>query len=138
MNFVLQDSLRVRERSSFLVRAALLALLAFAGGCGMCGNEIGYETKSPSGKWRAVAFERDCGATTRSTTEISVLQGSQPLPNEPGNIFSAEDDFPVRMEWKSDQILQTTYPPEHAISSGARFLESRLNSWKAQLDRFPA
>jgi hypothetical protein len=111
MSLVLQSSFRVHARSSFPFKAALLALLAFAVGCGMCGNEIGYETKSPSGKWRAVAFERDCGATTRATTQISVLQGSQQLPNEPGNIFSAEGGFPVKMEWKSDQELQITYPP---------------------------
>jgi hypothetical protein len=104
-------------------RCTLTALaslfLIFAAGCGMCGNEIGYESRSPNGEWKAVAFERDCGATTRATTQVSVLQGSQSLPNEPGNIFSADGNFPVRMEWKSDQELQITYPPgTHNVVEG--------------------
>ncbi len=85
-------------------------------GCGLCGNEMGYEEVSPNGKLKAVVFERDCGATTRATTQISVLRKSEPLPNEAGNIFVVKDNPLIRMEWRPDAELLVTYPPGTNVS----------------------
>jgi len=85
-------------------------------GCGLCGNETDYEEVSPDGKLKAVVFERDCGATTRATTQISVLRKSEPLPNEAGNIFIAKGHSLIRMQWRSDTELLITYPPGTNVS----------------------
>jgi hypothetical protein len=37
-----------------------------------------------------VVFERDCGATTDSSTQASVLEAQVAMPNEAGNVFVAK------------------------------------------------
>jgi hypothetical protein len=79
------------------IHIAVLTLLAmFEISClnlaGGCGNEILKEVRSPSGKTKAVVFQRDCGATTGFSTQVSVLRSDQQLPNEGGNVFVADTD----------------------------------------------
>ena len=60
--------------------AAFIVLLAFAIyglselGENLCGNEIIEEIKSPDNKYKLVIFQRDCGATTGFSTQISILK----------------------------------------------------------------
>jgi hypothetical protein len=58
----------------------------------MCGNEILAELPAPDNRHRAVVFQRDCGATTGFSTQVSVLRGSRSLPNDGGNVFIADTD----------------------------------------------
>jgi hypothetical protein len=76
----------------------------------MCGNTIRYEQKSPGGKLKAVVFERDCGATTGLTTQVSIIAGNVILQNQSGNLFIAKGDLAIRLDWKSDGELVLTYP----------------------------
>jgi hypothetical protein len=62
---------------------------------GDCANEILNEVRSPTGKMKAVVFQRDCGATTGFSTQVSVLQSDQQLPNEGGNVFVADTDHGI-------------------------------------------
>lgn len=55
---------------------------------GMCGNYIHSQTASPDKKYEAVIFQRDCGATTGFSTQVSIIKLGSELDNEPGNIFS--------------------------------------------------
>lgn len=57
---------------------------------GDCGNELLREVLSPDRKLKAVTFQRDCGATTGFTIQISVLSAGEKLPNEGGNVFVAD------------------------------------------------
>jgi hypothetical protein len=96
--------------------------LASAVGCNenLCGNQIAQEVASPSGTFRAVVFERDCGATTGFSTQISILPATARLTNETGNIFVAEDKqgvpldshgvVHIMVEWKGDHALIISYP----------------------------
>jgi|KBSMisStaDraftv2_1062788.scaffolds.fasta_scaffold492127_2 hypothetical protein len=56
----------------------------------MCGNEVLSEQLSPNGKLKVVIFERDCGATTRATTQASIVDVRADLPRGGGNIFVAD------------------------------------------------
>jgi hypothetical protein len=47
---------------------------------------------SPDGRWEAVLYERDCGATTDFATHLSLLRARAKLPNKPGNLFTADSD----------------------------------------------
>ena len=76
-------------------------IVAVVGGCAfllhslakdMCGNEILSELPSPDRNLKAITFQRDCGATTGFSTQLSVLKSSETLPNEPGNIVAADND----------------------------------------------
>jgi hypothetical protein len=55
----------------------------------MCGNQILSESSSPDQTYRVVVFQRDCGATTGFSTQVSVLKAMEKLPNESGNLFIA-------------------------------------------------
>ena len=96
------------------------------GGCGLCNNDIVSEIKSPSGKYRVVIFERDCGATTGFSTQISLLQSFRGDPWGGGNVFIADDNdgavplgakgvMDVRVQWQSDSALKIIYPSKAQI-----------------------
>lgn len=74
----------------------------------LCGNEVMQETASPDGTRRAIVFQRDCGATTGFSTQVSIIGASDDLPNEPGNTFII-DDHPsqrgVTLRWADDSTL---------------------------------
>lgn len=56
-----------------------------------CQNTAAARSVSPDGKHVAVLFERDCGATTGFSTQISVLDAGENLSGS-GNTFIADDD----------------------------------------------
>jgi hypothetical protein len=56
-----------------------------------CGNKIEQTINYPDGAFRAVVFERDCGATTGFSTQISMLARGDELRNKGGNAFDADD-----------------------------------------------
>jgi len=60
---------------------------------GMCGNKIIQSIESPDSIRKVVVFERDCGATTDFSTQISIIKNGEHLENESGNIFSADSDY---------------------------------------------
>lgn len=83
---------------------------------GDCGNEPISETPSPDKSLKAVIFQRDCGATTGFSKQVSILPANQSLPNESGNALVADTDHgkapsgpgggpEVIAEWKSSREL---------------------------------
>src|SRR5207248_272863 len=58
---------------------------------GMCGNQVLAEYPSPDGRMKVTVFQRDCGATTRSSTQASLMTSRRTLPAGGGNIFVADD-----------------------------------------------
>lgn len=75
-----------------VVAVAAVAVEYVLDGSEMCGNVPITETLSPGGAHRAVVFERDCGATTGFSTQVSVLPAGGKLPNDGGNVFVADTD----------------------------------------------
>lgn len=63
------------------------ALLFYLAAGGLCDNEIYAELLSPDNRYKAVIFQRDCGATSGFSTQISILPAANTLANEYGNIF---------------------------------------------------
>ncbi len=87
--------------------------IAFVGGLmylfqGMCGNYIHKTITSPEATLKAVIFQRDCGATTGFSTQISILSATEKLSNDSGNIFSSDghpDDSAPEVSWVSEDEL---------------------------------
>ena len=79
----------------------------------ICGNEIYKQSQSPDGKFIALAFSRDCGATTGLSTQISIIPVGDNLENEPGNIFITDSPPKIvkpTMSWQPDaKTLQINF-----------------------------
>ena len=112
-----------RQVLGFLISAGCL-LLSF--GCDLCDNRIVREMLSPNDSKRVVLFERDCGATTDFSTQISILPVGQQLGTSAGNIFVADANhdivsvdshgvMAVDITWKNDQEIEITYPTRARI-----------------------
>lgn len=74
------------------VLAIIASLLMSSLSLGMCANQVIKEVVSPDGKRKVVLFRRDCGATTDFSTQASVLTVGTSLPNDGGNVFSADSN----------------------------------------------
>lgn len=92
----------------------------------LCGNEMISESLSPDGSRRLVVFERNCGATTGFTTQVSVLPAKAPLPNEKGNLFISDTDHgaapsgpgggpSIMVTWESDRSVILTHHPKARV-----------------------
>ncbi|MGQ0742066.1 MAG: hypothetical protein ACT4OG_07200 [Alphaproteobacteria bacterium] len=100
------------------VTLAVAGVLAF-GFSKMCGTELVKSVASPDNKLKAVMFERDCGATTDFSTQVSILEADDEVPNSPGNTFIAEGarDLPraawggpwAEISWRAANSLEVKY-----------------------------
>jgi hypothetical protein len=70
---------------------AVMALFALEGCTADCNDTMVERLLSPDGKHEAVLFQRDCGATTGFTTQISVVVTGEEVSGS-GNTFVADDD----------------------------------------------
>jgi len=101
---------------------ALLAAVVsvpLAGCSDTCGNSVVSHADAPDGRYSAVLFQRDCGATTGFSSQISILaRGTSPIGG--GNAFRADDDHGaardgewggpwVDMKWQSSNRLLVRY-----------------------------
>jgi hypothetical protein len=92
------------------VLPVLLLALAVSGlllsGCdGVCGNQEVQRVISPSKEWVAIAFTRDCGATTGSSSQVSLVRNGASLSNEPGNVLVLEASVPLKLSWTPEGQL---------------------------------
>lgn len=72
--------------------AVLVLVLAMNAGCSDgCGNTIVSSKEAPDARHVAVLFQRDCGATTGFSTQISVVNAGK-QPSGSGNVLTADDD----------------------------------------------
>jgi ABC-type uncharacterized transport system auxiliary subunit len=99
--FLLMNQYMKTVRSSFI----LLALSTILSGCSPCENETSQTVISPSGKLKAVVFNRNCGATTGFNTQVSIIPGPGSLPYEAGNTLVLDGTVPLKAEWGSDARL---------------------------------
>lgn len=92
--------------------------------CGdLCGNQESQRTDSPSNNWTAVAFTRDCGATTGFSSQISLIAKGSALPNESGNVLVLEASVPLHLTWSPSGDLVV-----HGSGSVKRFKEEGVVS----------
>lgn len=100
---------------------------ALIAACGdPCGNDVVSETNSPDGKFKVVVFERDCGATTGFSTQVSILSSSQSSTSDKGNTFIADDNkhavplsdkgaMEIKVHWESDSSVSISYPQKAEV-----------------------
>jgi hypothetical protein len=99
-------------KTSQFVAATLFAYIMTIMGCGnMCSNEQVQSVTSPSNQWTAIAFIRDCGATTGKSSQVSIVRRGDVLSNESGNALVLEAPVPISLHWT---------PSEHLVIQGTR------------------
>ena len=86
---------------SLLIAAGVLQFCA----CSPCENEVTQSVLAPSGKLKAVVFNRGCGATTGFNTQVSILDAGRELPDEGGNVLIVDDKVEFSLQWTSDRAL---------------------------------
>ena len=81
--------------------APLTIAVVLLNGCSdVCSNTVVSRSDAPDGRHSAALFQRDCGATTGFSTQVSIFEvGEQ--PSGKGNVFRADDDHGVAAaaEW---------------------------------------
>lgn len=112
-------------RSNLAKRRRLLVPVLLALGqvsaCSLCSNEVSKEIPSPNGGFKVVVFQRDCGATTGFSTQISILASTDSPRNSLGNVFTADDNrgaapvdsqgrLRVSIRWASTNRVIIEYP----------------------------
>ncbi|MGZ4789109.1 MAG: hypothetical protein ACXVZX_11375 [Terriglobales bacterium] len=106
---------------SVVIVVALIMLAGYTFTLGMCGNSVAREVPSPDGKWKAVIYERDCGATTDFSTQVSVLEARDDVGDESGNVFITDSNhgavpisgigvINVDVLWRSNSEVRVRYP----------------------------
>lgn len=75
----------------------------------LCENDFYSETYSPNGEFKAITFERSCGASSGFNTQISILDADENLENEMGNILRMPghpDEVAPNVVWQSNTELK--------------------------------
>jgi len=73
----------------------------------MCGNDIKQKIPSPNGENVAYIFDRNCGATTGLSPQLSILNKDEKFKNESGNTFRSDKEFSIK--WLNDKNLNVIY-----------------------------
>lgn len=86
-----------------------------------CDNDIITVSASPDGKKKAIVFVRDCGATTDSSTQVSILPFKKNLSNESGNAFVADSDHgkAATGQWGGPNVAVSWHGKDRIIISYA-------------------
>ncbi len=123
------DNLQTAKRIAIILGVIIFALVLMASGGvflleslfgGWCGNRVFQEFYSPDKEYKAVIFERNCGATTSFSTQVSVLPAAAQLPNEGGNILAMDghpDWTAVTIRWETNRRVSITHAGQYKVLS---------------------
>ena len=76
----------------------------------MCSNTVVSNVTNSSGTLQAVVFDRNCGATTTESTQLSILKAGEKLPDAPGNALVAKGSAHVAIEWVDTLRIRVVSP----------------------------
>ena len=92
-------------------------------GWGLCANTVYQVIESPDKTYKAVLFERNCGATTGFSTQVSVVPIDFSLPEEEGNVFIVDghpDNSGLKLNWRSGTQLTINNADPQAFKAEER------------------
>jgi len=91
-----------RAATNRVIFAALLSVLASAlllGGCSPCIDEVIWRKPSPDSKLTVTVFLRDCGATTKPVSWVTVHPSSGRYDNEKDIALTADRVQKIEVTW---------------------------------------
>ncbi|WP_126005590.1 hypothetical protein [Sphingomonas koreensis] len=94
----------------------IIGLCALSGCSDNCVNSVITRADDPSGRRSAVMFNRDCGATTGFSTQISVIEKGE-WPSGGGNTFRADDGHGAAAvgDWGGPWAEMRWLGPDHLL-----------------------
>src|SRR6202012_4667664 len=94
------------ERMIKKLALSILASLALTACDPGCANNVTSAVKSQDGRFKAVIFARDCGATAGFTSQVSVLESDENIPAAGGNAFIADTNhgLATNSSWGGPQV----------------------------------
>ena len=126
----------------FCISFLLLTVLFSLSSCfNLCANKTDYSIQSPDGNFIVHVYERDCGATTDFSTQISILKSNKKLKNENGNIFiatggkaslSTPGTISTEIIWENDNSIIIRYDGKAEVFKSVK----SLNGIKIQYETF--
>ena len=92
----------------------------------MCRNEVLTEVLAPDGEHKVIVFQRDCGATTGFSTQLSLFRANEQLDNDSGNIFIADTNHgeapsgpgggpAVSVSWLNSDAVEVLHHPKARV-----------------------
>lgn len=105
------------QRGAVMKTGTLAAGVLILSGCSnACSNTVVDRANSPDGLHSAMMFQRDCGATTSFSTQVSVVERGKE-PSGGGNTFRADDDHGASPdgEWGGPWAQITWLAPDHLL-----------------------
>ena len=93
----------MQEKRIRIILFLFLILNFVLAGCTSSNNKIVKEVNSPDGKYTAIYFVRDLGATTQKSYQLTVLNKGKKLRDTGGNILISYWKFDL--QWKGDKLL---------------------------------
>lgn len=91
----------------------------------LCSNELIEDITSPTGKYVASIFERNCDATTPYVRVVSLRSLDEEFdPNDDDEwVFTIHGQSDVKVSWMADNKLRVSY-------TGTGDLPTRREKWK--------
>jgi hypothetical protein len=116
------------------LRLATLSACLIVAACDdtLCGDTVVQRLPAPDHRREAVLFQRDCGAPTGFSTQISILAPGS-APNGPGEVFVADDDHGAAQtgRWGGPWASMRWLDPAHleiAYAENARIFHRKVDA----------
>ena len=104
----------LRSWQVVVLNTSLLGSIALSG-CldSPCVNREIARSRSPDERYDAVTFVRGCGATTRPSTQVSIVRAGDRSPTGKGNAYRAFQEIGLFSRWVSPNhlVLEVNTPP---------------------------
>jgi hypothetical protein len=79
-----------------------------------CSNQLYQQFLSENGLYKAVVFQRDCGATTGFSTQVSIIAVEDELCDDcAGDVLAADrhpEENKLKLQWCGDHELLVSLP----------------------------
>lgn len=97
-------------------------------------NELINKIESPDGKYVALYFIRDLGATTKRSYQLSILSKGEELGDTSGNVFVTYGEFDIEWE-KNDNLIVNVKSDEEIFKQSDQYKEIKIEyKWWNNLD----
>ncbi len=111
------------------VSLSVLLLLYLSACSPLCENTVVARERDPSGRHEAVVFIRACGATTRNSTQVAIVQRAAE-PNGIGNVLVLDDPVGVaetpgltRLRWFGADTLEVGILSGRTVASRSEIVQ---------------
>jgi hypothetical protein len=123
------------RRFAFWSALALVLVFGYRRACealNPCSNSVTASIVSPDQSKKLVVFVRDCGATTSFSSQVSLIDSHDKLPNDPGNLLVVGKKAAMQAAWTNDSAAVLTYPAKSEVFKQVAKLDGVSVTYKVE------